>query len=72
MVFYDGAIVNIDGFNLAFLQPYRAVFTRKSKVVLVFITEDTIAKKYHFFANVIVKESEHSFNETINLINANL
>lgn len=74
MTFYNGATINVDSFNLTILEPYKVVFKSKNKVILVFITENTLTggSRYNFFANVISKDSKHSFNNIINIINAHL
>lgn len=75
MTFYAGAKINVNTFNLAILETYKILFKKGQKIILVYITENTkdLSKgRYNYFINAIAKETKHSLNQLINIVNNNL
>ena len=72
--YYGGAFVELDKFNLSVLQPHKVLFRKDKRFIIVYIIENEIAKngRYNYFLNSISKESKHTLNNIINLINANM
>ena len=72
--FYGGSYITTDMFNISLVEPFKVVFTRKDKNVVVFIIpkENDDKTVYDFFVGDIDKAMRCTMTATINFINENL
>ena len=72
--FFGGSNITTDLFNVSLIEPFKVVFTRKDKNVVVFIISKVDDDKtiYDFFVGDIDKTARLTMTATINFVNANL
>lgn len=74
ILFYDGAYITSDLFNLSILEPYKIVFACKSNTINVFVVDKMENDKniYDFFVGSIQRENKYTMTSLIALINSSI
>ena len=69
IIFYDGADIKTELFNISILEPFKIWFSFKGKNINVYIVEKENSV-YDFFVNSIKIQNKHSMTSLISFINS--
>ncbi len=71
IIFYDGADIKNDIFNLSMIEPYKILFSCKKDNIIVFVVEKD-KNKFDYFIGAIEKKNKCTITNLVSFVNSSL